>query len=485
MASTLKIKRSEVAGNPSILGAGELAYSALTDNGSNGGDRLYIGTGTETGGNAVNHVVIGGKYFTDIITAATSLNTVSTLIKRDSTNSFSISKTVFQGSSSGAISLVATAVAGTNTITLPAATGTVALTANKLNVFAATTSAELRGIISDETGSGNLVFATSPTLTTPKVATSITGTGTLTIQAGGTNGDINLQPTGVGIISAGGAVLRYLAEPVYYSDAATKSYVDMARAGLDVKASVRVATTANLGSIAEGSIFDKTLTSTANEALVIDGVTLALNDRVLVKNQTNAADNGTYYVKIVGNSTTPWVLNRAPDQDTYGDPGNYFSNEITAGMFCFVEEGTTNADTGWVLTTNDPISLDSTPLTFAQFSGAGQIVAGSGLTKSGNTLDVVGTADRISVAADAIDIAATYVGQTSITTLGTVATGTWQATAIGSGYGGTGYSTYAKGDLLYASATNTLSKLTAGTNEQFLQLVNGVPSWVGIDGGTY
>ena len=65
MASIVRIKRSEVSGNPSTLGQGELAYSALPDNGVNGGDRLYIGMGTETAGNAVNHVVIGGKYFTD------------------------------------------------------------------------------------------------------------------------------------------------------------------------------------------------------------------------------------------------------------------------------------------------------------------------------------------------------------------------------------------------------------------------------------
>lgn len=67
MASIIRIKRSATAGNPATLAAGELAYSGLTDNGSNGGDRLYIGMGTETNGNAVNHVVIGGKYFTDLL----------------------------------------------------------------------------------------------------------------------------------------------------------------------------------------------------------------------------------------------------------------------------------------------------------------------------------------------------------------------------------------------------------------------------------
>lgn len=91
MTAVIKIKRSAVSGNPTVLGAGELAYSSLTDNGSNGGDRLYIGTGTEVNGNAVNHVVIGGKVFTDTVSAATNSNTSGTLVKRDSSGNFSAS----------------------------------------------------------------------------------------------------------------------------------------------------------------------------------------------------------------------------------------------------------------------------------------------------------------------------------------------------------------------------------------------------------
>lgn len=90
MASIIRIKRSSVSGNPSTLAAGELAYSALIDNGSNGGDRLYIGMGTETAGNAANHVVIGGKYFTDMVSAATSSNTANTLVKRDASGNISV-----------------------------------------------------------------------------------------------------------------------------------------------------------------------------------------------------------------------------------------------------------------------------------------------------------------------------------------------------------------------------------------------------------
>lgn len=88
MASILRIKRSDVSGNPAVLAAGELAYSALADNGSNGGDRLYIGMGTETAGNAVNRIIIGGKRYTDMVDAATHLNNVGTLVKRDSNGDF-------------------------------------------------------------------------------------------------------------------------------------------------------------------------------------------------------------------------------------------------------------------------------------------------------------------------------------------------------------------------------------------------------------
>lgn len=89
MPTILRIKRSDVSGNPAVLAQGELAYSALTDNGSNGGDRLYIGMGTETAGNAVNHIVVGGKRYTDMVDAATNANTASTIVKRDASGNFS------------------------------------------------------------------------------------------------------------------------------------------------------------------------------------------------------------------------------------------------------------------------------------------------------------------------------------------------------------------------------------------------------------
>jgi hypothetical protein len=206
--------------------------------------------------------------------------------------------------------------------------------------------------------------------------------------------------------------------PTHDSHAATKGYVDAARSGLDVKASVRAATTAAVN-----------LSTDLAAGQVIDGVTLAEGDRVLVKNQTGGgqADNGIYVAPASG------AASRATDADS--------SAEVTTGMFTFVSEGTVNADSGWVLTTNDTIVLGTTALAFAQFSGAGQITAGAGLTKTGNTIDVIGTSDRITVNADSVDIASTYVGQTSITTLGTITTGTWNGTDVAVADGGTGSST--------------------------------------------
>lgn len=234
-------------------------------------------------------------------------------------------------------------------------------------------------------------------------------------------------------IAASGQKITGLADPTEAQDAATKAYVDAARSGLDVKASVRAATTVNI-----------TLSGTQT----IDGVSVIAGDRVLVKNQSTASANGIYVV-----AAGSW--SRSDDANT--------SAEVTSGMFTFVSEGTANDNAGFVLTTNDPIVLDTTNLTFAQFSGAGSIDAGDGLTKTGNTLNAVGTTDRISVSSDAIDIASTYAGQSTITTVGTIAAGTWNGTAIAVANGGTGATTLTGFLVGNGTSAVTASATIAGT----------------------
>jgi hypothetical protein len=285
------------------------------------------------------------------------------------------------------ISVVYNDVANTITISLSDPTIQLAditdLSANARTFLSTPSSANLATLVSDETGTGALVFGTNPTLTGVTVSGNITVTGNGLVASNINNFDTQVRtnrldqmavPTAS--VSLNSQKITNLAEPTLDSDAATKAYVDAARSGLDVKQSVRVATTANI-----------TLSGTQT----IDGISVIAGDRVLVKDQTTGSQNGIYVV-----AAGSWT--RATDADT--------NTEVTAGMFTFVTEGTVNADSGWVLTTNDAITLGTTVLTFAQFSGAGQITAGAGLTKNGNTIDVAtASIARIVVNADSIDLA--------------------------------------------------------------------------------
>lgn len=266
------------------------------------------------------------------------------------------------------------------------------LTSDAKTFLLTPSSANLKSLVSDETGSGSLVFGTNPTLTGVTVSGDITVSGSGLLASNINDFDSRVRTSRLDQMAAPTASVSLnsqkitgLATPTDDTDAATKAYVDAARSGLDVKQSVRVATTSDLGNI----------TIAAPISLpTIDGVVLSVGDRILVKNQNTASQNGIY--TIVG--TGPYSYIRATDADS--------SAEVTAGMFTFVAEGTVNADSGWVLTTNDAITLGTTGLAFAQFSGAGQITAGAGMTKSGNTLDVA-TADsgRIVINSDSIDLA--------------------------------------------------------------------------------
>ena len=196
-----------------------------------------------------------------------------------------------------------------------------------------------------------------------------------TISTQNANGSLVLSPNGTGTVTV----------PSGYKDRSgfgatslvSKAYVDAVNVGLDFKDSVRVASTATV--------------NISSAPAAIDGVTLSSDDRVLLKNQSTGSQNGIYVFNGSGSAMT-----RATDADA--------DAEVTAGMFVFVEEGTANADNGYVLTTDGSITVGSTSLTFTQFSGAGQIVAGDGLLKSGNTLSVNDDNISIAISGDALRI---------------------------------------------------------------------------------
>jgi len=302
------------------------------------------------------------------------------------------------------------------------------------------TSANTASTVVARDASGNFTAGTITANITGNVSgTAANVTGTVAITNGGTGAtSAPAALTNLGALPlAGGTMtgnLTLSGDPTQALHAATKQYVDAIQQSLDVKDSVRVASTGSNIDFATGGL------------LTIDGITVASGDRVLLKDQTAGAENGIYVA-----ASGAW--SRSSDADT--------SAKVTPGMFTFVTDGTVNGDNGFVLVTNGPITLGSTALTFTQFSGAGQITAGNGLSKSGNTLSVLGTTNRISVSGSGVDISSSYVGQTSITTLGTITTGTWSGTTISVSKGGTGATTLT--GVVYGNGT---SAFTAATGAQ-------------------
>ena len=311
----------------------------------------------------------------------------------------------------------------------------------------------------------------SSTLTLGSTTTSIAGITELTVDnlnfngntitSTDTNGDIVLSPNGTGKVDVSGSIITGLSEPVGATDAATKNYVDTVAEGLHVHEAARVATTNTLAVLSGGTVtynngtagVGATLTLSAG-ITALDGVTLANGDRILVKNQATQAHNGMYV------RTSATVLTRASDFDT--------AAEIAGGDFTFVEEGTVFGSTGFVQTV-EVLTVGTDNIIWQQFSGTGTFTAGNGLTIAGTEFNVVGTADRITVGIDSVDIASTYVGQTSITTLGTIGTGTWQGSIVGPTYGGTGVNNGSKtitlgGNFTHSGAHTLTLTTTANTS---------------------
>jgi hypothetical protein len=222
-----------------------------------------------------------------------------------------------------------------------------------------------------------------------------------------------------------------LADPTAATDAANKQYVDGLIAGLAWKDTVKLASTANAA-------------LTGN--IAIDGVTTAAGDRILLKNQTAPAENGIWVA-----SATAWT--RATDADIEVDLLN---------AAVFVSAGTVNADTAWVMSTNAPITVGTTGLTWVQFAGAGTYTAGNGLTLTGNVLDV-GAGTGITVAADTVAV------DTSV-----IATQTYVNTAV------TGMAKKFAAALTGTASPETVTH-NLNTRDVHVQVLNGATPYTAVD----
>ena len=438
MAVKIQTKRSTGTDAPGTLAAGELAVTYGAGSEANNGERLFVGNND---GSSV--LVIGGKYFSDKLDHVEGTLTANSALTADSNSS--ISK-IQIGNATGAggilelregtangnnyIRIAApNAVTSNTTFTLPDGDGgagqflktngagqlafdtvvsTLTLAAdsgsndsiatgetltftggegidttvsdNTITIAGEDASTSNKGIavFSDEdfsVSSGTVSLSTTPSTFQQLNIDNIRLDGN-TISTTG-SGDLILDPQGSNDIDANSHKIINVTDPTAAQDAATKAYVDATINGLDVKGSVVAATTGNAN-----------FTGAFRAGDSLDGIVLTAGDRILIKDQTTGSQNGIYTVNPTGAPT------RATDFDS--------SSDASPGSFVFVEQGTTNGDNGFVLT-NNSVTLGSTALTFVQFSGAGQITAGTGLTKSGNTINAV-AGDGLDVTADEISV---------------------------------------------------------------------------------
>ena len=482
MATIIKIKTSSGLGKPATAKIGELSYSYAAGAYNTLGDKLFIGVGPVDGnGDASSQEVIGGKYFTNALDHQPGVLTASSAIIVDSNkaiddliigNSTTVGGSVkFQeGTNNGSDAVTIKApntLAAAYTLTLPTATGTAgqflktdgsgnlsfdtiyssftitgdtgsdtfntnetldfqgntqvvtAVTNNQVafsigNSSIGTTQLTDAGVTNVKLANSTITLGSS-TLTLGSTTTAVAGLTQLdvdnirvdanTISTTNSNGDLTLSPNGTGTVKVPSG---YKDRAGFTTDSlATKEYVDATSQGLDVKNSVVAATTVNLSATYANGTAGVGATLTFGSAVTtLDGVTLTNGDRILVKDQTTQSQNGIY----VRTSSTVWT--RSVDADT--------AAELTGGAFVFVEQGTDNADNGYVFTHEGTPTIGTTSLTVGQFSGAGQITAGDALTKTGNTLNVAVDNSSIEVNSDALRIKA--LGITNAMLAGSIAT---------------------------------------------------------------
>jgi len=548
MSTIVKIKRTTGATAPSTINAGELYYVHDTDVGNSSGQgqlgkRLYIGNEAGNAG-----IEIGGEYSVSLLDHAHGTLTASSALIVDSNSKIDdlkVDNLEFDGNAitstdtDGNIEITPNGVGktvvtnlfitdintsleeyiqdtvdslivdgdgitftyddGANTLTAGISTGGIAL--DKLaadSIFIGTdeiTLGNTTGSYTDINGLnsidiGNISISGNTII-------SADADGDITLDPNG-NGNINLNATGTGVINANSVRITNLADPTGAQDAVTKAYVDAVKTGLDVKNSVLIATDAELDATYSNGVLTANNNGTINSATGVTGqvdagsnaIALAQGDRILVKDQTTGADNGIYDVTTVGDASNPFVLTRSADAD------NSPNAEVSGGMFTFVEDGFYR-DSGWVLASPDgDVTLGTDALTFTQFSGAGSLVAGTGLTKTGDTINAGGSTTIIANADD-LEVNSSGTQYQVLLSSGTVGSAaTFGALPInetnaisgtlGVPNGGTGTTTFTSNGILYGNGTSALGVTAAGTSGYFLYSNAGTPDWTNIvDGGTY
>jgi hypothetical protein len=470
MANSIQLKRrvSGMAGAPTALKSGEIAHNEVDDT-------LYVGKGDDGTGNATSVIPLAGKGAFVDLTASQSIAGVKTFatVPKSSEDASAATDLVRKSQLDAGLatkaalahSHVVSDVTGlqsaldakaplaspglTGTPTAPTATTDTNTTQLATTAFvlgqAAATAPGMDGTAAIGTATR---FARAdhvhPTDTSraPLASPALTGTPTAPTPANGTNTTqiattafvratrLDQLTAPAADIALGGFRLTGLGDPQGAQDAVTKAYVDLTVQGLEPKQSVRAASTANI--------------ATLSGPMTLDGVALVAGDRVLVKDQTTAGQNGIYVV-----AAGAWA--RSPDADTWGE---------LVSAYVFVESGTVNADMGYLATVDPGGALGTTAVAFVQFTGAGQILAGAGLTKSGNTLDV-GAGTGIAVAADTVGLTGQALALHNLATNGIVArTAAATVAARSIAVSGTGLSV-SNGDAVAGNPTLTLTAALA------------------------
>jgi hypothetical protein len=275
--------------------------------------------------------------------------------------------------------------------------------------------------------------------------------------------------------------------PINATDLVNKQYADLVAAGLQFHDACNYATTDNLTATYNNgaSGVGATLTNSGTlDTLVIDGGGPVVGNRILVHNQSNAAQNGVYTVTTVGSGSVAWVLTRATDYNSAGP----LPDQIDQGDFIFIISGDKFGSSSWVQQTPLPIVIGTTAIIFVQFSSLTSYFAGTGLTLTGQTFSITNTG----VTANSYG-SPSQVGSFTVNAQGQISSALSQniqldasaitTGALGVGRGGTGLQSFTAGNLLYATGATTLAGLPIGSAGQVLTVTGGLPQWENSTGG--